>query len=111
MSKINNYEDLILERKRLESELAHYKSIIRRELDEIKQKVEPITDVISFFSSSKNPPTNNNRLLQAGANLGIELLVRQKLLSKAGWLTKLVLPFILKKVSSRAIEKVQEIRK
>ncbi len=26
MSKINNYEDLILERKRLESELAHYKS-------------------------------------------------------------------------------------
>ena len=28
MSKINNYEDLILERKRLESDLAHYKSII-----------------------------------------------------------------------------------
>jgi hypothetical protein len=110
MNKINNYEDLILERKRLESDLAHHKTIITRELDEIKHKVEPITDVVSFFSPSKNPPTNN-KLLQAGANLGIELLVRQKLLSKAGWLTKLVLPFILKKVSSRAIEKVQEIRK
>jgi len=111
MNKINNYDDLILERKRLESDLAHYKTIITGELDEIKHKVEPITDVVSFFSPSKNPPTNNNRLLQAGANLGIELLVRQKLLSKAGWLTKLVLPFILKKVSSRAIERVQEIRK
>jgi hypothetical protein len=111
MSKINNYDDLVLERKRLESDLVHYKSIITQELDEIKHKVEPITDVVSFFSTSKNPPTNNNKLLQAGANLGIELLVRQKLLSKAGWLTKLVLPFILKKVSSRAIEKVQEIRK
>ena len=110
MNKISNYEDLILERKRLESDLAHYKAIITRELDEIKHKVEPITDVVSFFSPSKNPP-GNNRLLQAGANLGIELLVRQKFLSKAGWLTKLVLPFILKKVSSRAIEKVQEIRK
>jgi hypothetical protein len=110
MNKISNYEDLILERKRLESDLAHYKTIITRELDEIKQKVEPITDVVSFFSPSKNPPPNN-KLLQAGANLGIELLVRQKLLSKAGWLTKLILPFILKKVSSRAIEKVQEIRK
>jgi len=110
MNKINNFDDLILERKRLESDLAHYKSIITQELDEIKHKVEPITDVVSFFSHSKNPPANN-RLLQAGANLGIELLVRQKLLSKAGWLTKLVLPFILKKVSSRAIEKVQEIRK
>jgi hypothetical protein len=110
MSKINNYDDLILERKRLESDLAHYKSIITGELDEIKHRIEPITDVVSFFSPSKNPPANN-QLLQAGANLGIELLVRQKLLSKAGWLTKLVLPFILKKVSSRAIEKVQEIRK
>jgi hypothetical protein len=110
MNKISNYEDLILERKRLESDLAHYKAIITGELDEIKHKVEPITDVVSFFSPSKNPP-GNSRLLQAGANLGIELLVRQKFLSKAGWLTKLVLPFILKKVSSRAIEKVQEIRK
>ena len=110
MNKINNYEDLILERKRLESDLVHYKTIITGELDEIKHKVEPITDVVSFFSPSKTAPTNN-RLLQEGANLGIELLVRQKLLSKAGWLTKLVLPFILKKVSSRAIEKVQEIRK
>lgn len=110
MNKISNYEDLILERKRLESDLAHHKTIITRELDEIKHKVEPITDVVSFFSPSKNPP-GNNKLLQAGADLGIELLVRQKLLSKAGWLTKLVLPFILKKVSSRAIEKVHEIRK
>ena len=45
MNKINNYEDLILERRRLESDLAHYKSIIISELDEIKHKVEPITDV------------------------------------------------------------------
>jgi|SRR5687768_16581149 len=112
MNKINNYEDLILERRRLESDLAHYKSVITGELDEIKHKMEPITDVVSFFTPSRNPTgSNSSRLIQAGANLGIELLVRQKLLSKAGWLTKLVLPFILKKVSSRAIEKVQEIRK
>ena len=110
MNKINNYDDLILERKRLESDLAHYKLIITGELDEIKHKIEPITDVVSFFTPAKNPPANN-KLLQAGANLGIELLVRQKFLSKAGWLTKLVLPFILKKISSKAIEKVQEIRK
>ena len=110
MSKINKYDELVLERKRLESDLLHYRSLISREVDEIKHKMEPITDVVSFFTPSKSP-TGNNKLLQAGANLGIELLVRQKLLSKAGWLTKLVLPFILKRVSSRAIEKVQEIRK
>ena len=110
MNKINDLDDLILERKRLESDLAHYKSVIVTELDEIKHKVEPITDVVSFFTPTKNPPANS-QLFQAGANLGIELLVRQKLLAKAGWLTKLVLPFVLKKISSRAIDKVQAIRK
>lgn len=109
MSKINNYEELLLERKKLESDLLHYKSIINGEINVLKHKMEPITDVVSFFTPSKNP-SQNNKLLQAGTNLGIELLVRQKLLSKAGWFTKLVLPFILKKVSSRAIEKVQAIR-
>jgi hypothetical protein len=110
MNKINNYEDLVLERQRLETLLAYHRSVIDGEVREIKQKLEPVANVVSFFSDAKEP-TQNNKLLQAGTNLGIELFVRQKLLSKAGWLTKLVLPFILKKVSSRAIEKVQSMRK
>jgi hypothetical protein len=111
MSKINNYEELVLERKKLEANLTYYKSVISHEVAAIKHKMEPITDVVSFFSPSKNGALPNNTLLQAGANLGIELLVRQKLLSKAGWLTKLVVPFLLKKMSSKAIERVQAIRK
>ena len=109
MNKINNYEELLLERKRLEGELVHYKSVINGEIALIKHKLEPISDVVSFFSSPTAKSPNNN-LLQVGTNIGIELLVRQKLLSKAGWLTKLVLPYVLKKISSKAIEKVQEIR-
>jgi hypothetical protein len=111
MNKIKNYDELVLERKRLESDLIHYKSIINSEIDAIKHKMEPITDVVSFLAPSQKPTPPGNKLLQAGTNLGIELLVRQRLLSKAGWFTKLVVPYILKKVSSKAIEKVQEVRK
>lgn len=107
MNKINNYDELVLERKKLEAELLAHKSAINEEVASLKRKMEPITNVVSFFSPSKNP-SNNNTLLQAGTNLGIELLVRQKLLSKAGWLTKLVVPFLLKKISSKAIERAQE---
>jgi hypothetical protein len=110
MNKINTYEELVLERKRLETVLAYHRSVIDGEVREFKQKLEPVANVVSFFSPSKDP-SQNNKLLQAGTNLGIEIFVRQRLLSKAGWLTKLVLPYILKKVSSRAIEKVQAIRK
>jgi hypothetical protein len=110
MNKIKNYEDLVLERKKLEADLLHYKGVIKDEIQVIRHKMEPAMNVVSFLTPAKNTSTNN-KLLQAGTNLGIELLVRQKLLSKAGWFTKLVVPFLLKKVSSRAIEKVQEIRK
>lgn len=109
MSKINNYEELVLERKKLEGELIHHKALIAYEVNVLKAKMEPITDVVSFFSPSKKP-SQGNPLLQAGTNLGIELLVRQKLLSKAGWFTKLVVPFILKKISAKAIDRVQELR-
>jgi hypothetical protein len=110
MSRITNYDELVLERRKLEADLALYKSLINKEVQEFRHKLEPLTNVVTFFTPSKNPPPNN-KLLEVGTNLGIELLVRQKLLAKAGWLTKLVLPFILKKVSSKAIERVQSIRK
>jgi hypothetical protein len=109
MSKINNYEDLQQEKKRLEAELERYKYIMSDEVALLKHKVEPYTNMVSFFSPPKNG--NSNSLLQAGTNLGIELFVRQKLLSKSGWFTKLVVPFILKKISTVAIGRVQEIRR
>lgn len=111
MNKIRNYQELILEKKRLESELIHYKSIISSEINVIKHRMEPITDVVSLLAPSNKPKQPSSKLLEAGTNLGIELFVRQKLLSKAGWFTKLVVPYLLKKVSSKAIEKVQEFRK
>ena len=110
MSKINNYNDLVLERKKLEADLIHYKATLNEEIQLIRHRMEPVMQVVSFFTPAKNA-SPNNKLLQAGTNLGIELFVRQKLLSKANWFTKLVVPFVLKKVSSRAIEKVQEVRK
>jgi hypothetical protein len=108
MSKINNYDDLVHEKKRLEADLDRYKEIMSDEVSIMKHKIEPYTNVVSLFSPTKN--SNNNTLLQAGTNLGIELFVRQKLLSKAGWFTKLVVPFLLKKISTAAIGSVQEIR-
>lgn len=110
MSRINNYEQLIIERRKLEADLTHYKSIINGEVNELRQNLEPLTNLVTFFMPSKHPGSNN-KLLEAGTNLGIELFVRQKLLAKAGWFTKLVLPFVLKKISSKAIEQVQAIRK
>jgi hypothetical protein len=110
MSRINNYDELVLERRKLEAQLADHKSIISGEVHALRQKLEPLSNIVSFFTPSKNPAPDN-KLWEVGTNLGIELFVRRKLLARAGWLTKIAVPFILKRVSSRAIEQVRAVRK
>jgi hypothetical protein len=42
-------------------------------------------------------------LLNFGLDLGIDLLFRKFLLARAGWLTKVVVPFLVKNLSSHII--------
>lgn len=105
MNKISNYEELIAERKNLEANLRTQKLYLNTQINTIKQRFEPVAKVISFLTGFKNHPGSS--LLKMGSNVGIELLVRQKL-AKAGWLAKLVLPFILKFTAAKTIDKVQD---
>jgi len=43
---------------------------------------------------------NNHSLMRAATSVGIDLFVGQKLLSKAGWFTRLLVPMVLKGVTS-----------
>jgi len=105
MSRINNYEELMAERKNLEATLLVQKASLKKKLDTIKESFEPLTKVISFFSGhNKNPGSS---LLKVGTNLAIATLVRGKL-AKTGWLTRLILPFILKYTAAKTIDTVQE---
>lgn len=104
MTKINNYTELVAERMRIQQELALQKAQINEEIREIKDKLKPITGILSFFNTAKKQSFKSTAI-QAGANIGIDVLLRNTLLSKAGWLTKLILPFVVRKISSKVIEK------
>ena len=105
MSKINNYEELMVERRKLEEDLSSQKAYLKTEFNALKEKYEPLTRIISLISGLKNNP--GNALMKLGSSVGIELLVRQKL-AKAGWLAKLILPFLLKFTASKTIDTVQQ---
>lgn len=106
MKKINNYAELVAERHRLESELLKKKEFIKNELKSIKVKIDPIINLVSLFGTSQN--TNGKpSLLKIGTSVGIDVM-RQTLFAKSGWLTKLVLPMVLKGISSKVIDKVQK---
>lgn len=104
MSRINNYEELMAERKNLEATLRVQKASLNKKLDTLKESFEPLTKVVSFFGGLNKTPGSS--LLKVGTNLAIATLVRGKL-AKAGWLTKLILPFILKYTAAKTIDSVQ----
>ncbi len=104
MTRISNYNELVAERIRIQQELAVQKAQISEEIREIKDKLKPVTGILSFFNTSKKQSFKSTAM-QVGANIGIDVLLRNTLLGRAGWLTRLILPFVAKKISSKVIEK------
>lgn len=104
MKKISNYTELVAERTRIQQELAFQKAEIQEEIREIKDKLKPVTGLLSFFGTKKQSSFKSTAM-QVGANIGIDVLLRNTLLGRAGWLSRLILPFVAKKISSKVIEK------
>ncbi|MGC3943503.1 MAG: hypothetical protein QM762_03040 [Chryseolinea sp.] len=108
MNKFSTFDEVVAERKRLQADLNKQKGYLRSHFVEIREKLIPITKVLSFFArfghNGQGTPAGN--LLKAGSNLGIDLLVGQKL-KKASWLAKLVLPLVMKFTAHKTIDAVR----
>ncbi|WP_276500105.1 hypothetical protein [Terrimonas pollutisoli] len=99
---IRTYEDLMEEKERLNQLLAAQKELVRQDFIEIKEELAPVRSAISMVGKFATKD-NRNFLLTTAADTVIELVVRRMVLAKAGWFTKLVVPFFMKNFSSHVI--------
>ena len=102
MSSIKTYEDLEAEEKRLNALLYSHKESMKENLVGIKKGLKPVamaasTVGMAFVASKANP------LLKLGLNFGFDVLLGKFLLKKAGWLTKIAVPFFMKNFSSHLL--------
>jgi hypothetical protein len=97
MSQIKNFEDLKLERKRLEILTASKTQELRTEIALLKEQFKPFSMLARWLGGVQRV---SNHPIVAGANVGIDLLVRDKLLSKSNWFIRSVVPFALKNIVS-----------
>ena len=99
---IQTYDDLVKRRKQLENLLQAQGELIRIDIEEIKISLAPVqnaaTGLINFFTQDKAAG-----ILGFGANRLVDGFVKRILLSRTNWLTKLVVPFFIKNVSSHLI--------
>jgi hypothetical protein len=108
---IRTYDDLVQEQRRLKLQLAGNEQALRQEFAEIKQKIKPVTRMIDFLGKITTPD-KNNPLLNTGIAVGVNLLVKKLLLRNAGWISKLVMPFLVRNfLSHEAQEHPEWMRK
>ena len=111
MNKIKNYEELVAHRRHLEANLRAQKGYLKAKVSHIKERFEPVQKVISFFqgdnkTKAKALLNGGSSLLKIGSSAGIDMLLQRRI-SKGGWFTKLVLPFVLRFAASKTMDKVQ----
>ncbi len=103
MSSIKTYEDLEAEEKRLQALLYSHKESMIDSFAATKASLNPFKSAIdtakSLFTRGKTNP-----LMEFGVDFGVDVFFRRFILAKAGWFTKIVLPFIIKNYSTYIIK-------
>jgi hypothetical protein len=101
---MRTYKELQEEKLRLEAVLATKRMMIQADIKELHDEVAPISHALAtashLFSRDKHNP-----LLNAGVNFVSDVILKKAILKRAGWITKMVVPFLVKNYSSHLINK------
>ena len=100
--RIQTYQDLVNEKEHLEELLKVQKETLRQDLREIKEELKPLRSAVAFAGRLVTKDRTNT-ILNAGADTLINLVLKNVFLSRAGWFTRLVVPFLAKNYSSHFI--------
>jgi hypothetical protein len=101
---ISSYEELCKERERLSELLKAQKVQIQRDFENLKDEFRPVINLSENVGKLLSREDGKDPIVTAGANITIDILV-SKLFSKSNFLLKLILPAVLKNLSSHYIPK------
>lgn len=100
--QIDNYEDLMEEKERLKARLKASRASIKQSLGDIKDEINPFSTIKKTAQEAFSTSTTNP-LVKFGIKRASEFLIGKVLLKKAGWLPKLVVPFLVREAATRLI--------
>jgi hypothetical protein len=104
MSNIRTYEDLQEMKHRLEAELVIRREVIKEDVAALKREWKPVMDLVSGFSDMP-AKMKAHPILSMGIGLLGEVVIKNFLLARAGWISKLILPVLATNFSSHILNK------
>jgi hypothetical protein len=105
--QFNSYDDLLKEKQQLEILLQAQKQVIHYDIQELKLQLKPVKDAIEVIKKFTTKD-KTSVLLNIGSDLAINTLLKNFILSRAGWFTKIVVPYFLKNYSSHFLAEQKE---
>ena len=99
---IKTYEDLEKEKHRLVAILRTQEDLIKDDLAGVREGLRPFSNAVNVINKMATRD-NTAPVMNFGLEMGVDLLVRKVLLKRAGWIAKIVVPFLVKNYSSHLI--------
>jgi len=104
MSSIRTYEDLEAEEKRLQLLLHAHKKAMGDSYASLKQSLNPFKRAADSVSKMFHRDGTTSPLMRLGLDMSVDVLIRRFLLARAGWFTKIVIPFIIRNYSTHVVK-------
>lgn len=106
---IKKYEDLLKEEEELTQALRGHEKLIKSDIAGIKESLKPMNNFMGIVNKMATRD-RTGPLVNFGLDFGIDILIRKFLLARAGWITKIVIPFLIKNYSSHLISEEKRIK-
>lgn len=100
--RIKTYEDLLEHERSLISRLRTQEEVLKKDMVGIKQGLKPFNKALKVVNKMTTRD-NTTPIINLGVEFGVDLLVRRFILARAGWFTKILIPFLMKNYSSHII--------
>jgi hypothetical protein len=99
---IKTYTDLCEERERVKNLLVLQREKIKTDWQELKHEFIPVQNAFGVVGRMTSAD-KSNPLVNAGLKLASDVFLKNFVLAKAGWVTKLAVPFVVKNYSSHVL--------
>lgn len=108
IKQINSYKELLEEKARLKTLLVEQELQIKEDWHALKEELKPAVMVGATLKKLFTRKAGASAAL-LGVNLLADGLVKKVLLSKTGWLTRFVIPFLIKNYASHIVDKPEKL--
>ena len=102
-NNIQTIDDLKAERARLHNQIQLSKISMKNEMTAIKEELNPARQAVGVLNDVLTSPKKG--LLTLGIGLGVDVVLRRIILARAGWLPKLVVPFLVRNAATNMVQK------